>query len=270
MQRFITGLCLVALLAFALWMGGWVYSILYMAFMCLAMYEMINALKTAGHRIVEWPCWLCMAVSLVLFNVAGSVTLLTPLLAGTFFLISVVVIFRKGPTLEDALLSAMPLLAVAMPGICMLGLQNAPDRTTWLLLTLLAFGIPLAGDTLAYFIGSRIGKRKLCPEVSPHKSVEGAVAGLAGSILFAMACAGVVSAFAPIPPFWHMPILGLLGGMAGQMGDLFASLVKRHCGVKDFSNVFPGHGGVMDRLDSVLWATVVLYIYLNLILMIAK
>ena len=267
MQRIVTGLCLVALLAFALWMGGWVFSILFMLFLCAAMYEMLKALKQSGHRIVEWPCWLCMAVSLVLFNVAGSVTLLTPLLAGTFFLISVVVIFRSGPTLEDTLLSAMPLLAVAMPGICMLGLQNAPDKPLWLLLTLLAFGVPLAGDTLAYFIGSRIGTRKLCPEVSPHKSVEGAVAGLVGSILFALGCAGAVSAFAPIPPFWHFPLLGLAGGLAGQMGDLFASLVKRHCGVKDFSNIFPGHGGVMDRLDSVLWATVVLYIYLNLIMM---
>ena len=82
--------------------------------------------------------------------------------------------------------------------------------------------------------------------------------------MFALAAAGGVSIFAPIPPLWHFPLLGLLGGLAGQMGDLFASLIKRHCGIKDFSNIFPGHGGMMDRLDSVYWATVVIYVYLNL------
>ena len=133
-----------------------------------------------------------------------------------------------------------------------------------MLLTILAFGVPLFGDTCAYFIGSRWGKRKLCPAVSPKKTVEGAVAGLAGSVAWATALAGVFSAFMPIPPLWHFPLLGLLGGIAGQMGDLFASLVKRHCGIKDFSNIIPGHGGMMDRLDSVYWAAVFMYVYLNL------
>ncbi len=269
-QRIVTGLCLIALLAFALWMGGWVFSILYMLTICCAMYEVFKALKQAGHRVAEWPCWLCLVLSLVLFNAAGSVGLLMPLMAGAFFLISAFVIFRSHPTLEDTLLSAMPLLCVLLPGVCMLGLQNAPGRPFQLLLTLLAFGVPLAGDTLAYFIGSRLGKRKLCPEVSPHKSVEGAAAGLVGSVLFAMACYGGVSAFAALDqPFWHFPLLGLAGGLAGQMGDLFASLIKRHCGIKDFSQIFPGHGGMMDRLDSVYWATVVMYMYLNLTLLTA-
>ena len=64
--------------------------------------------------------------------------------------------------------------------------------------------------------------------------------------------------------FLHGLALGAVGGLAGQLGDLFASLVKRHCGVKDFGTIFPGHGGMMDRLDSVYWATVVVYVYLNL------
>jgi len=70
--------------------------------------------------------------------------------------------------------------------------------------------------------------------------------------------------FTPMPAFWHFLVLGLMGGLAGQLGDLFASLVKRHCGVKDYGTIFPGHGGVMDRLDSVFWATAVMYVYLNL------
>ncbi|MBR4360967.1 MAG: phosphatidate cytidylyltransferase [Clostridia bacterium] len=263
-QRTVTGLCLILLLALALWAGGWVFSVLYMATICCSMYEMYRAMKDAGHRPVEWPCWLCVALSIVLFNLKSSVTLLMPLVGGAFMMVATMVILRTEPQLEDIFTSALPLVGVLLPGMCMLGLQNAPTRGYQLLLTLMAFGIPLAGDTAAYFIGSRFGVRKLCPAVSPNKSLEGAAAGLVGSILFSMICAGIVSAFTEIPPFWHFPILGLFVGAAGQMGDLFASLIKRHCGIKDYGAIFPGHGGMMDRLDSVYWATVVIYMYLNL------
>ena len=66
---------------------------------------------------------------------------------------------------------------------------------------------------------------------------------------------------AQLPTWWQYALLGLVGGVAGQMGDLFASLVKRHCGIKDFSNLFPGHGGMLDRLDSILFMAVVMICY---------
>ena len=262
--RIITGVCLAAVLAFALAMGGWVFSVLYMASICFSMYEVFRAMGEAGHRPVQWPSWLCLILSIPLFNVAGSVALLLPLVAGACMLVSTMVMFRSEPRLEDILMSSLPLACVLLPGMCMLGLQNAQDRVHQLLLTILAFGIPLIGDTVAYFVGSRFGARRLCPAVSPNKSVEGAAAGLAGSVLFSLAMGGVFSIFAPMPPVWHFLVLGLLAGLAGQMGDLFASLIKRHCGIKDFGSIFPGHGGMMDRLDSVYWATVVMYVYLNL------
>ena len=264
MTRIITGVCLTAVLAFALIMGGWVFSVLYMASICFSMYEVFRALGQAGHRPVQWPSWLCLILSIPLYRMVGSVALLLPLVAGACMLISTMVMFRSEPRLEDILMSAMPLACVLLPGMCMLGLQNAPEKSQQLLLTILAFGTPLMGDTLAYFIGSRFGVRKLCPAVSPNKSVEGAAAGLLGSILFSMLMCGIFSIFTKMPPLWHFVVLGLLGGLAGQMGDLFASLIKRHCGIKDFGNIIPGHGGMMDRLDSVYWSTVVMYIYLNL------
>ena len=264
MTRIITGACLTIFLALVLAIGGWVFSVLYMASICLSMYEVFRALGEAGHRPVQWPSWLCLILSIPLYRMVGSVALLLPLVAGACMLISTMVMFRSEPKLEDILMSAMPLACVLLPGMCMLGLQNAPERSQQLLLTILAFGTPLIGDTAAYFIGSRFGVRKFCPAVSPNKSVEGAAAGLLGSILFSMLMCGIFSIFAPMPPLWHFVLLGLLGGLAGQMGDLFASLIKRHCGIKDFSNIFPGHGGMMDRLDSVYWSTVVMYIYLNL------
>ena len=264
MTRIITGVCLVALLIFALVMGGWVFSVLYMLTICLAMYEVFRALAEAGHRPVQWPSWLCLALSIPLFNTMGSVTLLLPLVAGASMLVAAMVMFRSEPRLEDILVSVMPLGCVLLPAMCMLGLQNAPDRFTQLFLTILAFGVPLFGDTLAYFIGSRFGVRRFCPAVSPNKSLEGAAAGLGGSLLFAFAVWAAFSLFGAVPPWWHALVLGFAGGVTGELGDLVASLIKRHCGIKDFGSIFPGHGGMMDRLDSVYWATVVMYVYLNL------
>ena len=98
----------------------------------------------------------------------------------------------------------------------------------------------------------------------------GAVAGLIGSTLTALIIYGLTLAFMPaadvslMPPIWHFVIIGFVGGIAGELGDLFASLVKRHCGIKDYGNIFPGHGGMMDRLDSVLFVSVLIYLYQSL------
>lgn len=263
MKRTITGLALTAFLFLALWGGGLWFAVPCVITTSLSFYEMIRATVQAGHDPVQWPCWLCFALSIPLYHYYGSVMLMMPLVGGTFMLISMTVIFRKEPKLEDITVSCLPLVSVLLPGMCMLGLQKAPGQLNQSMLLVLAFGVPLFGDTLAYFIGSHFGKRKLCPAVSPNKSIEGAVAGLGGSMLWALATAGVFSAFTSIPPLWHFLALGLLGGVAGQMGDLFASLVKRHCGIKDFSNIIPGHGGMMDRLDSVYWTAVIIYVYYN-------
>ena len=262
--RIITGVCLTLGLAVVLAVGGWLFSVLYMASICFSMYEVYRALRQTSHRSIQWPAWVCLALSVPLFEISGSVSPLLPLIAGTSMLLGAMIMFRSEPKLEDILISCMPLFCVLLPGMCMLGIQDAPTRGQQLLLTILSFGIPLAGDTVAYFVGSRFGVRRLCPAVSPNKSLEGAAAGLLGSIVFSMAIFGIFAIFMDMPPFWHCLVLGLLGGVAGQLGDLFASLIKRHCGIKDYSSIFPGHGGMMDRLDSVYWATVVMYVYLHL------
>lgn len=274
MTRFITGACLAALLGVVLALGGGVFSVVFMATICIAMFEVYRCLQLAGHRPVQWPGWLCLLASLILFNVdingmGGSVMYLMPLVGAASMLTAAVVMFRDNPKLEDILVSVLPLVCVLLPAMCMLGLQNVEGRLHQIILTLLAFGAPLAGDTLAYFIGSMFGKTKLCPAVSPKKSREGSAAGLVGSILFSMLLCGIGAIFGPMQPLWHFVILGLVCGMAGQLGDLFASLIKRHCGVKDFGSIFPGHGGMMDRLDSVYWATVVVYVYVNMFMVAA-
>lgn len=262
--RIVTGAVLMFILTFGLVMGGWVFSALFLIFTLMSVYEVFKALKAAGRNIVTWPIWLCALLIFPLFFIFGSVTVLLPLVIFNFALVTGAVMFQKEPHLEDVFFSAMPLFCVILPAMCMLGLQNAPKREYEVMLILMAFGVPLAGDAMAYFIGKTYGRCHYCPAISPNKTLEGAVAGLAGSILFAILMYFVSMNFVPVPPLWHFLLLGLLGGVMGQEGDLFASFIKRYCGIKDFGSIFPGHGGFMDRLDSTYWATVVMYLYLNL------
>lgn len=110
-------------------------------------------------------------------------------------------------------------------------------------------------DTVAYFVGKRIGRHRLAPHLSPHKSWEGAIAGLVVSALVSVAVAF------PLWISWQSAaVLGLAAGVAGQVGDLFESALKRELQVKDLGFLLPGHGGVIDRFDSLLFALPVVYL----------
>ena len=117
----------------------------------------------------------------------------------------------------------------------------------------------------------RFGKRKLCPQLSPKKSVEGAIAGVAASMVIGTLVPPVTAAIVGgnmslLPPLWHFTLVGLVGGVAAPVGDLTASMVKRYCGIKDYGSLFPGHGGMMDRIDSVVVTGAVVYSYFALVL----
>ncbi len=118
-------------------------------------------------------------------------------------------------------------------------------------------------DTLAYFVGSAIGKHKIFPRVSPNKSWEGSVAGMIGSLIVLLLI--VKADWLPGLDYFDAVMLGLITGVAGQAGDFAESLVKRDVGVKDSSNLLPGHGGAWDRLDSILFAAPLSYLYLYLV-----
>ena len=97
------------------------------------------------------------------------------------------------------------------------------------------------GDTCAYFAGRAFGKHKLCPVVSPKKTVEGAIGGVLGTMVFGVSMYVIIA------------LLGCVAAVLGIYGDLFASVVKRQCGIKDYGTIFPGHGGILDRFDSVMF-----------------
>lgn len=268
-QRIATGAALIAFLLVLMYFGGVVMGIGAIVCLCFAMHEEYHALAVAGHRPVAWPTWAGMVLTVPLVALWGT-SVVVPLLAAVCLITMICVIFRDEPRLEDAVLSVLPLFSVVLPGMCIIALAQVQPKALQVVLLSLVFAVPVLGDTLAFFVGSRVRGPKLCPAVSPNKTISGSIAGLLGSVLAAclvglgtlMFCSPETRAL--LPTWWQYLLLGLLGGIAGQMGDLFASLVKRHSGLKDFSSLFPGHGGMMDRLDSILFMAVVMFCYLLL------
>ena len=134
-------------------------------------------------------------------------------------------------------------------------LRALPFGIQWVFLLLV---IVMAGDSGAYYIGSSFGRRKLYPVVSPNKSVEGSLGGIAGSLCGALAAKYLF--FQQLTPA-DVVMTALLFGILGQLGDLFESLLKRSFGVKDSGRIIPGHGGILDRLDSILFAAPAAFYY---------
>lgn len=265
-QRITTGVALIALAAVLLYFGGAVMGVAAMVCICFAVHEEYKALAQTEHRPVSWPTWLGMAASIPLTLLAGTKVII-PVVLAVCLLTLITVVFRSEPKLEDVLVSVMPMMTVVLPGLCIIGVAMVQPKALQRLLLTLIIVVPIMGDTLAFFVGSRVRGPKLCPAVSPNKTISGAIAGLVGSLvgslvvgLIGYLCCSEATRLL-LPSWWTYIVLGLIGGVAGQMGDLFASMVKRRCGVKDFSNLFPGHGGMLDRVDSILFMAVVMFCY---------
>ncbi len=264
-QRVVTGALLAAVAVTLLYLGGAVLAIAVMVIICFAVYEEYHALSVAGHRPVSWPTWVGMALSIPL-TLTGGVKMVLPVVLSICLLTLICVAFRRDPKLEDALMSILPLTTIVLPGISVIPLAHIAPRSLQLTLLALLLAVPCVGDIFAFMVGRKIGGTKLCPAVSPNKTVSGAIGGLCGSLLASLLVGLAAFLLAGearevLPAWWAYVLLGLIGGVAGQMGDLFASMVKRHCGIKDFSELFPGHGGMLDRLDSILFMAMVMFCY---------
>lgn len=126
----------------------------------------------------------------------------------------------------------------------------------------MVFVIAFSTDTFAYFIGMFFGKRKLAPAISPKKTVAGAIGGVVFAVLAMVAYSLILQkGFNINLPMIPNIIVGFIGSVAGQCGDLTASMIKRETGIKDFGTCLPGHGGILDRFDSILFIIPVVYLY---------
>jgi phosphatidate cytidylyltransferase len=170
-------------------------------------------------------------------------------------------LLRGGQPAQAVEAAALTLLGAVYVGalggtLAALRLLRPGEAGAWRVTLLLA--IIMGSDTLAFFVGRALGRRKLAPQISPGKTVEGAAGGLLGGVAGAL----LVRWFGlPELPLGHALLLGVLVAALGVAGDLVESLLKRWAGVKDSGGLLPGHGGMLDRLDSLLFGAPVLYYY---------
>ncbi len=143
-------------------------------------------------------------------------------------------------------------------------LFTVPD--TKHLFFILIFAFSWGADSGAYFGGTFFGKHKLAPTVSPKKTVEGAAFGILGSVLVTVIVCCIYSSALAVNIKWvTLNSCAIVFAVVGMIGDLFASLIKRSCGIKDYGNLMPGHGGVLDRFDSVLLISPLFYLILRIL-----
>jgi len=167
----------------------------------------------------------------------------------------------RGSALADIGAELLGVLYVGWLGSFLLVIRGDPGRSDLGNLTVLVILMTWSTDTFAYFTGLWVGRHKLFPRISPAKSLEGCVGGLVGALFVAFLGSQTFVRFVSLP---NLIALGTLVGTGGQIGDLVESSLKRDAGVKDSSKVIPGHGGVLDRFDSLLFSAPLAYLYMKI------
>lgn len=207
-----------------------------------------------GGFLLKGPVWFLVFLLFFATYVGGVIALSGALTISV--LVLVLLLFESGLEAESLPRFALAILFIIyLPFFLahLLLLWDLPEGRT---LVAMVFMVTWGGDAFSYYCGSYWGKRKLSPQISPNKTVEGFLAGLFGGAFFALLLnwIGLLSI-----PWNEVIVLGLAANFSGQMGDLFESFMKRSQGVKDSGDIIPGHGGFLDRVDSVLFAAPVIY-----------
>lgn len=257
-KRVISAAVIIPLVAAAIYFGGIVFHALVMLVGLASIYEMNRCLGKTQIRFITWINYIyAIALSVAVFF-GGSGNIFPVLLIFTLLALAVAVLLPRY-TVKEAIVT---IFVFVYPTTLIL-LLSALEKfgTAYIIAGIIASVIT---DTAAFFVGKKFGTTKLCPNISPNKTVAGGIGGAVATVIL-MPIYGLIF-ITGIKNITLVGIVvwicfGLLCGIFAQFGDLFASLVKRYCGVKDYSNLIPGHGGIMDRLDSVMFTTTLVFVF---------
>ncbi len=231
------------------------------ALSAIAVYEMVNAVGLSKDKVFALVCAAFGAFfSSSYYQALGS---LTSFVEFGFALVLLLYVLRNHKDIKATDIAFTFMFTVILPRafsvILLFRNQGAPISY---FLVAMSLAVAWLNDTCAYFSGVFLGKHKLCPEISPKKTVEGAIGGVLGDIILCCIIAFAFSSYTGITINWLNLIIFLpIGAVLGILGDLCASIIKRQVGIKDYGNIMPGHGGVMDRFDSWVFIAPVLYIW---------
>jgi phosphatidate cytidylyltransferase len=259
MLRIISAFVLLTIVIGAIFAGTYGAYALVLLLGGLALWEFMGLSDGMGSRA---PAWLLFPLG-IFFAFSGTV--LKPIDVNVVLSLSLVgglaaflVVQGRRQGLGRWAMGMAGALYIGMPfNYYLLLYTSKPHGLIWALFVIFAV---VANDAAALLVGSRIGRHPFFPTISPRKTVEGAIAGVVGSIVVMLVG---VSAIIGLPPL-HAIVLGILVGVSGQVGDLVESQMKRIAEVKDSSHLIPGHGGVLDRLDSILFPPILVYFYVTM------
>ena len=253
LKRWVTGLAGLVVLILCVGWGGLVLAGL-VALACLVcQWEYFRIVCPPGTRILTDPLLVAgygFGIGLIAAAHSGRPDLIALLAALNVLACGLISVFRFA-----ADRSVPELVAKQIQGLCYIPLPLAllvllrlsPEGITWVFLLC---AVIFAGDTAALYAGTAWGRHKLSPAISPGKTVEGAAAGLAANLVVALVGKWM---FLPALGWGACVLFALAAGIMGQVGDLFESQLKRVSNVKDSGAILPGHGGVLDRIDALLW-----------------
>ena len=269
LKRILVAAVLLAVLALGTYFGMWVQAIGFTFFLVFAVIEMRNMFRIKDINVCLPPLLAVASLQLIMLLLITQYGFPAVMLPGLYLLAVIWImtdrVLNKKRRTEDFTASLFMLVypILMFMGFGLIGFGRADASRAALLLT---FASPCMADNNAYMFGKLFGKHKLCPGISPKKTVEGFIAGIFGGPI-----GGSIVYF--MQRLWGLDIhwawfigLGLAGAFIGQMGDLIASTYKRWTGIKDYGKLLPGHGGVMDRFDSTMaFAPVVAVVFFFLI-----
>lgn len=241
-------------------------TILVIAMSIVGIYEYNKSLKNIGYNVIPLIGYIsCFLIGFIGINIPNEIKLMVikcgvPLLLIGMFIFTVFTnmkysFYEIGLTILSMLY--IPMLFSFVKSITLL--ENGRIVLCYLIAG--AF----VSDIFAFLIGSKFGKRKLCEKISPHKTIEGAIAGVLGVVIFFVVMTVIFNKFFNTSyNILVIAALGIVASILGQFGDLAASTIKRKCNIKDFGNIMPGHGGILDRCDSVMFVAPIIYIFFKL------
>ncbi len=268
--RIISGLVGLVLLIGVLYLGSIVLGIAVSIIAAIGLYEFYNSIsKAKGIHPIKIVGYLSIVPLLILgLEKTGWYSLDLSTMTGIsvcliiFASMAVIVFGHKKYNIVDACATAFGVVYIPFLMSFLIMLRNMDNGN--ILIWLIFIGA-WGTDTLAYTFGRLFGKRKIIPEISPKKTLAGAIGGILGCILLMVIYGIIVNNYFDLDiRYIALILLGLFCGIISQIGDWTASAIKRYVDVKDFGNVMPGHGGVLDRFDSILFVAPVIYYVLVL------
>jgi len=256
MTRVLSALVLLPVVIGTIWfLPAWATLVLALVASVLAFVEYAAIARALGARILAGTGAAVVAACVAVPTAGlGTVLMTALLLAGALAVAS----GRPGPhALADTAASLFAPIYLGLPLGALATVRTQAGREAVLLL----LAVIVISDSAQYYTGRAFGRRPLSPTISPKKTVEGAIGGVVFGTLATMAAGHYVFT----SPLWMLALLGAAISLLGIVGDLFESLLKRSAGIKDSSNLIPGHGGVLDRIDSWLFAAPVYYVFVRFI-----